>query len=466
MELLSELESIVGRPQVLSGTDVTDRATHFWDASPLQALAVVRPGSTSEVSQILKLCHKLEQPIVTHGGVTGLAGGDSSSTSDVILSLDRMNSIEPADVTNRSITVDAGATLQSVQEAAEYHQLQFGLDLGARGSCTIGGNISTNAGGLSVLRYGMMREQVLGLEAVLADGTIVSSMNQMMKNNTGYDLKQLFIGSEGTLGVVTRAVLRLRPPTPSINTAMVAFNDFEQVQRFLGSASGSLNAQLNAFEIMWQPYYALNTDPAVEGSVKAILPAHYSLYAIIETRGGDVERDAALFQQTMEAALTEEMIIDAVIAQSEQDRMDIWAVRENVDTALQVHKPHFVYDISLPVKSMAGYLTAVEDALKTRWQTLGFYAYGHLADGNLHLVIGPTLNPSDKVGEAHSFCNTVVFEHLQPLGGSISAEHGIGLYKKAYLTYSRSEAEIELMRSLKRTLDPKLILNRDKIVSV
>jgi len=223
-DLLTRLKHIVGDEHVLDQAEVALRATHFWDSSPMQAYALVKPCNTNEVSEVLKLCHSAGQAVVTHGGVTGLVDGEKTSTSEIVISLERMHKIES-------------------QEAAREHGLLYGLDLGARGSCTIGGNISTNAGGLSVLRYGMTREQVLGLEAVLADGTVLSSMNALLKNNAGYDLKQLFIGSEGTLGVVTRAVLRLRPDTPTVQTAILAFDSFGQVSDTLAHMSMKLNSQ-------------------------------------------------------------------------------------------------------------------------------------------------------------------------------------------------------------------------------
>jgi len=251
--LLDALANIVGPSNVLRGEQVSQRATHFWDSTPLVAKAIVRPANTAETSAVLKLCHEQSQTVVTHGGVTGLVDGNRTTSDDIILSLERQNHIESIDEKGRTMLVQAGAVLQNIQEAAADANLQFGLDLGARGSCTIGGNISTNAGGLSVLRYGMTREQVLGLEVVLADGTVLSSLNQMMKNNAGYDLKHLFIGSEGTLGIITRAVLRLRPATPHIDTALMAFASFDQVSDLLGEFSASLNGLVILSMPLWRP---------------------------------------------------------------------------------------------------------------------------------------------------------------------------------------------------------------------
>ncbi|MCH5375618.1 MAG: FAD-binding oxidoreductase, partial [Planctomycetes bacterium] len=254
---IESIAQIVGPGGILTGEDVSGRSDTWPPMGGCKARAIVRPASTAEVSKILKLCHEHGQPIVTHGGLTGLVGGAIAAPHEIVLSLERMNRTEPVDTANRTVTVDAGVPLQTVQETAEEAGLLFPLDLGARGSATIGGTISTNAGGNGVIRYGMMREQLLGVEAVLADGTVISSLNNVIKNNTGYDLKQLFIGSEGTLGIVTRAVLRLRPLPRSNHTAFVAIEDFDRLTRFLQAMDSALGGTLSAFEVMWNDFYSL-----------------------------------------------------------------------------------------------------------------------------------------------------------------------------------------------------------------
>ena len=467
--LLDALREACGAAHVLVGTDVAARATHFWDPAPLAAGAVVRPGSTAEVSAVLAACHRAGQSVVTHGGVTGLAGGDRTTPADVVLSLERLRDVETVDPLGRTMTVGAGCVLERARAAALEAGLQLGLDLGARGSCTIGGNIATNAGGLSVLRHGMMREQVLGLEAVLADGTVLSSMNRMLKNNAGYDLKQLFIGSEGTLGVVTRAVLRLRAPTPSRETALVACARFADVAALLAHVDTALNGTLNAFEVLWRPFYRLNTDPAHAGAGPAPLGRDHPLYAIVEARGADPARDAGTFARALETAFERGLVADAVVARSERERAEIWHVREQIDIALR-HDPVFPYDVSLPLADTEGYVGALERAVRARWPEGLLIAYGHLADGNLHLLVAP--RPMGAPGSPcaadvdawHRASDEMVFAPLGPLGGSISAEHGIGLLKKAHLPRSRTPAELDLMRALKRTLDPANILNPGKIL--
>ncbi|MFK8078938.1 MAG: FAD-binding oxidoreductase [Granulosicoccus sp.] len=476
-ELLDTLRGIVGEAHVLGPHQVKERATHFWDSTPLQARALVRPANTLETSAVLKACHTANQVVVTHGGVTGLVNGNHSTENDIILSLERQQSIENVDAIGRTISVQAGAILQNVSEAAEQAGLQLGLDLGARGSCTVGGNVATNAGGLSVLRYGMAREQVLGLEVVLADGTIISSMNRMMKNNAGYDLKHLFIGSEGTLGVVTRVVFRLRSETPVVSTALLAFDNFEGVSTTLRQLDTSLNGTLDAFEVIWQRFYQLNTNPERSDTARSPMSPHYPLYAIAESRSAASGNSEDVFEQTLAQLMDDGVVVDAVIAKSEQEAKNIWHIREHIDIALE-HDPMFVYDISLPIADMQSYVSRLENDVQSIWPQAIIYVYGHLADGNLHVLVAPppladasevadeTQQP-DRVAlyeQWHERSNQMVYGPLQELGGSISAEHGIGLHKKPYLSLSRSPTEIELMKVLKQTLDPKAILNRGKIV--
>lgn len=479
-ELLNTLREIVGEAHVLEPHQVRERATHFWDSAPLLAKALVRPATTNETAEILRCCHAVGQVVVTHGGVTGLVDGNRSTEGDIILSMERQQKIESIDVVGKTMSVQSGAVLQNVQEAAKDAGLQLGLDLGARGSCTIGGNVATNAGGLSVLRYGMTREQVLGLEVVLADGTIISSMNSMMKNNAGYDLKQLFVGSEGTLGVITRVVLRLRAATPYVKTALLAFDSFDNVSATLSQLDTSLNGTLDAFEVIWQPFYRLNTDPDRHNTARSPLLRDYPLYAIVETKSASQSISDDILEETLAKIMENGLVQDAVVAKSEHEAANIWFIREHIDIALE-HEPVFVYDISLPIAQMQAYVSQLETDVKRIWPEALLYIYGHLADGNLHILVAPPVRDIDiktafeKQGETnetdigdqwHARCNDLVYGPLQSIGGSISAEHGIGLLKKPYLSLSRSPTEIQLMRTLKQTLDPKCILNRGKIIDV
>ena len=454
-ELIPQLRSIVGDQGVVTGSDLHQRACSYWDPSPLHAKALVRPRSTDEVSQVLRLCHELGQPIVTHGGLTGVVDGTVVSEDELVLSLERMTAIEEIDPVGRTAIVQAGAVLQTVQEAVVEHDLYFPLDLGARGSCTIGGNVATNAGGINVIRYGMMRELVLGLEAVMAGGTIISSMNRMLKNNAGYDLKQLFIGTEGTLGIVTRAVLKLKEAPASHNTAMVALESFESVAQLLKFMERKLAGHLSAYEVMWRDYFQAVTEP---GWHRAPMGRDYPFYVVMEANGADAEADAAQFMIALEEAIESGMAVDAVIPKSVSERDALWAIREDFEAITEVN-PTFLYDVSLPIVHMDEYIQQVETSLARRWPQGKCYVLGHIGDGNLHLFVSPGFGDSN----LHPQADQDVYEPLIKYGGSVSAEHGIGLEKRGWLGSSRSDPEMELMRLLKRTLDPKNLLNPGKI---
>ncbi|GAA0687759.1 FAD-binding oxidoreductase [Marinobacterium maritimum] len=452
-QIIEALTGIVGDKGILTGTDVTQRLEGWIGAPQCSAKAIVRPANTEELSAVMALCHHYDQRVTTHGGMTGLVGGAISSSEDIVVSLERMRTIVEVDAENRTLTAEAGVTLQAIQEAADSADLFYPVDLGARGSATIGGNISTNAGGNRVLRYGMTRESVLGLEAVLADGTVISSLSKVIKNNTGYDLRQLFIGSEGTLGIVTKAVLRLRAKPRGEATALVAVEDFNQLSKLLSLAESALSGSLSSFEVMWNDFYSLVTSFERH---RAPLPSSSPFYVILETQGSSNESEQARLEALLGEALEQELISDAVLTQSVSEREKVWAIRDDVE-ALFSMVPIHGFDISLPIPAMQDYLEKLKHNLLKKWPDGRLVAFGHLGDGNLHVVIGQ-IPMEDK--EA---LNEVVYRGLAQLGGSISAEHGIGLEKKAYLQHSRSEAELELMRILKQALDPKRLLNPGKI---
>lgn len=454
---IDKIKEIVGPSGILLGEDVTSRSDSWPPTGGCQAKAVVRPASTEEVSRVLKLCHTEGQSVVTHGGLTGLVGGARACKDDLVLSLERMNTIEAVDTINRTVTVEAGVPLQKVHAAAQEAGLLFPLDLGARGSCMIGGNISTNAGGNAVIRYGMMRDQLLGVEAVLADGTIISSLKTVIKNNTGYDLKQLFIGSEGTLGIVTRAVLRLRSLPRSCNTALVAIEDFEQLGCFLKDMDSALGGALSAFEVMWNDFYRLLVVQSDEHG-QPLGPSH-GFYVLIESTGGHEEADKTRFEGALEDALNNGLIADAVIAQSKQQRADLWAIRDDIEGLARRLSPLITYDISLGIEQMDDYVKEVRQQLTEHWPDSRMVVFGHLGDGNIHLVI--TVGSLEE-SEVHAV-ETIVYEALGRRQGVISAEHGIGLEKREYLKHSRSAQEIALMKTIKQALDPKGILNPGKI---
>ena len=455
--LIDRIQTVVGPGGLLTGEDVSSRSDGWPPQGGCRARAIVRPADTDEVSRTLALCHEAGQPVVTHGGLTGLVGGARTGPDDLVLSLERMNRLEAVDTANRTVTVQAGVPLQRIQEAAEEAGLLFPLDLGARGSATIGGNIATNAGGNSVIRYGMTREQVLGIEAVLADGTVISSLNHVIKNNTGYDLKQLFVGSEGTLGVVTQAVLRLRPLPRSRQTALVAVPDFDRLVAFLQAMDSALGGTLSAFEVMWNDFYRLIVGDGRKHG-RPLDPDH-AFYVLVESTGGDEAGDGQRFESALHEALEQEMLADAVLAQSEQQRNDLWAIRDDVEGLVESLFPPLSFDISLNILKMEAYVDQVRARLSERWPQSRMVAFGHLGDGNIHLGIGVgSMAPED----VHAV-EEIVYGSLGP-GGVVSAEHGIGLEKREWLSCSRSAEELELMRTIKRALDPKNILNPGKIL--
>jgi FAD/FMN-containing dehydrogenase len=456
--IIQKLTEILGKEAVLTSSEANERVASNWrQTENLNCLALIRPKTTEEVASVLKICHEANQPVVPHGGLTNVVGGVVTNPDEIALSLERMNVIEEINIQNKTATVQAGVILEHLQKNIAVNNLFFPLDLGARGSCMIGGNISTNAGGIQALRYGVMRNLVLGLEVVLADGTIISSMNKMLKNNAGYDLKHLFIGSEGTLGIITKAVLRLEDAPKSRNTAFVGLESFEKVSQFLRFSKKFLNNQLSTFEIIWNDYYCLMTSPP--SPFYPPLPQKYPFYVLLESLGQDIDNDHAIFQNMLEKCLDENLIFDAAVAQSEQEFNWFWGIREQVEFIFSIHHPVFLFDISLAVSDMNNYIEQIKRDLKKVWSEVAFYAYGHIGDGNLHLFVSCG---NDDEATRHQV-EEIVFVPLHQIGGSITAEHGIGLEKKQWLHLSRTPDEISLMKTLKQALDPKGILNRRKI---
>ncbi len=453
-DLIETLRTSLSEGAVLTGEDATAAAQTPW-ARLGTPRAVLRPRWTAEVATILRLAHDAGQPVTAWGGKTGLVDGCRADGA-LALSLERMNRIEAIDPVAGSMTVQAGCVLQTACEAAEAEGLLLPLDLGARGSATIGGNISTNAGGNRVIRYGMMRELVLGLEAVLADGTVVSSMNQLIKNNAGYDLKQLFIGSEGTLGIVTRAVIRLQPLPTSQNVAFLGVRSFDQLPRLLRRLQTELGGALSAFEVMWDDYYQLVTTEPARG--RPILADRYPYYVLVEASGADAAEMEARFEAVLAGALEAGEADDAVIAKTGAERAQIWALRDDVGQTGR-NRPVFTFDVSLGVRHMEAYIAGLRETLAARWPAPTCVVFGHLGDGNLHVIVGV----GESGPEVRHAVEEIVYRPLEPIGGSISAEHGIGLQKRAFLPLSRSATEIALMRTLKQALDPKGILNPGKI---
>ncbi|MCW3473501.1 FAD-binding oxidoreductase [Limobrevibacterium gyesilva] len=458
ISVLAELRGAIGADSVMAGDAM--EAKHFADwvvkaAEGAGPIAVAYPRSTADVSAILRVCHAHRIPVVPQGGLTGLVGGATPVAGCIALSLSRMRAVEEVDAAAATITVQAGVPLQVVQEAADAAGLLFPLDIGSRGSCVIGGNVSTNAGGNRVLRYGMTRELVLGIEVVLADGTVMTSLNKMLKNNAGYDLKHLFIGSEGTLGVVTRLVLRLFPKPESVCTAFCALPDYAAVLELLRRARGKLGGALSAFEVIWPEFYKLAT---TEHGVRPPVGAAAGVYVLMDSLGSDQEQDTAIFSALIEAALEDGVVDDAVIAQSYRESREFWSLRDSVAEFQRTFDPHVGFDVSVPIGRMQEFIDDCRAHLVARYAPVRALWFGHIADSNLHICVkqepdGPTKKEIDQI----------VYGRVRAFGGSVSAEHGIGLLKKPYLEYSRSPVELDVMRRVKAALDPEGILNPGKV---
>lgn len=455
--LIEDLRALLGHEAVLTGDAVHSRSAGAFRPDALVANVLVRPKTPAEVAEIMKLCAAAGQTVVTQGGLTGLVRGADASADELILSMERLTRIEHIDIAGRTMTVEAGVTLQQIQEAAAAVDLYYGVDYGARGTATIGGGIATNAGGNRVIRYGMTRASVLGLEAVLANGTVISSMNTMMKNNSGYDLKQLFIGSEGTLGVVTRAVIRLHEMPASQCTALVAATDFDDVVRLLKHMDRSLGGQLAAFELMWQAYFDLVSTPPAAG--RSPFTERYPFYVLLESAGADQEADSERFMQALEGAMADGMIVDATVAQSLDQRDALWRMRDSVEEMFKFGKC-FNFDVSLPVSEMRSYAEGVSAAAATHWPDGKCWIFGHMGDGNLHVSFWV----GDGSAEAKHAVEEIVYGPLAAFRGAVSAEHGIGLDKREWLGVSRTQGELGLMRQLKGFMDPQGLLNPGKVV--
>jgi FAD/FMN-containing dehydrogenase len=457
----NELIDQFGSNAVIIGNDIPEKYFSDWmTTTPVgTAIALVRPSSTEEVSSLLRLCNSRGIPVVPQGGLTGLAGGAKPVKGCVLISMERMNQIESIDLPSSTISVQAGVTMGAVQRCAKDSGLFFPLDLGGRDSCTIGGNLSTNAGGNRVLRYGMARDLILGLEVVLADGTILSHMNLMLKDNTGYDLKQLFVGSEGTLGVITKAVLKLFPQPRSTNTALCALKDYDAVLKLLTHVRQNLGANLSAFEMMWPDFYERMTSGL--GHLTTPMAYGHGAYVLIEAQGTSPESDKDHFEHVLEETLEREIVEDVVVAQSESDALKIWAVRDSSGEFRAVFWPHVGFDVSIPTGQIGNFVEDLKAQLKKKWPDTQTVFFGHVGDSNVH--IGVKVKEGDQPEEE---IEDFVYSRVGEWRGSISAEHGIGTLKREYLHHSRSPAELQLMKLLKTAMDPQNILNPGKVIQL
>ena len=460
--ILAELQALVGADVALAPT-ATLLEKHTRDfcvtgAVDVGVRALVFPRAAEQVSKVLAYCNERGIAVQPQGGMTGLAGGAVPVGPCVIIGLERMRTVRELDTAAGTITVEAGVTMETVQKSADAAELFFPLDLGGRGSCQIGGNVSTNAGGNRVLRYGMARDLVLGIEAVLADGTVIDALRKVIKNNSGYDLRQLFIGAEGTLGIITAVVLRLFPKPRSACTGICAVDDYAGVLELLKRVRSGFGSLLSAYEVMWPDFYELGT---VALGRKPPLELGHGVYVLIETLGTDPEADQARYETVIGEAIEAGIVKDAIIAQSQREATELWAVRDSPgEWQKGVHWPQLGFDVSVPTGEIGPLADEINAELKRRWPELVAVFFGHVADGNLHVsarMSGHSIPELD--------IENAVYGIVSRRRGSISAEHGIGSLKIPFLHFSRSEAEIALMRAIKQAMDPKGIMNPGKLFS-
>ncbi|MDH4191143.1 MAG: FAD-binding oxidoreductase [Betaproteobacteria bacterium] len=463
-ELIDALAQLVGSAQVL--TEARDLAPYFTDwrkQYSANAECVVRPANTGEVSRVVELCANQDIGIVPQGGNTGLCGGSvpTGMRREVVVSLSRLNRIREVDPLNNTITVEAGCVLAAVQTAAEGAMRFFPLSLAAEGSCQIGGNLSTNAGGVNVLRFGNTREQALGLEVVLPDGRVWNGLRGLRKDNTGYDLKQLFIGAEGSLGIITAAVLKLYPKPEASATAWIALNSPREAVGLLASLRGQLGDRLVAFELVSRRCLEAVLVHA-RGSSDPLGDVHpwYVLAEFADCGSADALR--ANLERVLVGCAESAALRDAALAHSAAQARALWRIRESIPEAQFSNVKH---DISVPVSRLPEFIERSDAALERRFPGVTPYTFGHIGDGNLHYNVGmPDAAATAALIARRSEVNAVVYEVVDALGGSISAEHGLGQLKREEILAHKSALELEMMRAIKRALDPRQVMNPGKVL--
>ncbi|QDJ49666.1 FAD-binding oxidoreductase [Bordetella hinzii] len=469
MTLLQELQSLLGPAHVLAGEDAEPYALDWRRRYRGRALAVARPGSTEEVAAVLRLCHRHGAPVVPQGGNTGLCGGatpDDSGTA-VILSTARLNRVRAIDTDNDTITVEAGCVLQAVQEAAEQAGRLFPLSLAAEGSCTIGGNLATNAGGTQVLRYGNARELALGLEVVTAEGEIWNGLRGLRKDNTGYDLRDLYIGSEGTLGVITAATLKLYPLPVARCTALLTLASVDDAVELLSRARAGFGASLTGFELMAADclqavlrLFPQQRLPFEGESLKA------PWFALLELSDSESEAHAReRFEAVLGAAIEDGLAGDAAIAENLAQSQALWHLRESIPLAEAELGKSVKHDVSIPISSIAHFVRVTNAELQERFPGVRNVIFGHLGDGNLHYNVARSAGQTEAdLLTLQPAIYDVVHQSVQAHAGSISAEHGVGQLKRDELPRYKSAVELALMKRIKAALDPRGLMNPGKVL--
>jgi FAD/FMN-containing dehydrogenase len=470
--LLQTLRSAVGDAQVLThedpATDLSAWETDWRGRSHGRALAVVRPGNTAEVAAVVKACVAVGASLVPQGGNTGLVVGSvpDDSGTQVLLSLTRMNAVRALDTANLTLTVEAGCVLQAVQQTAEKAGLLFPLSLAAEGSCTIGGNLATNAGGTQVLRYGNARDLCLGLEVVTAQGDIWHGLSGLRKDNTGYDLRDLFIGSEGTLGIITAATLKLHPQPLARLTAWAALPSLDAAVALLGLAQRHLGAGLTGFEVMGQ--FALCLVDKHFPTLRVPLWTESPYCVLLENSDSESEEHARTqFERLLEAALEQGLVSDAVVAESLAQARGLWHIRESIPLAQAQEGLNIKHDISIPVSRIPAFCEETDALLAREIPGVRLVNFGHLGDGNLHYnVQAPEqVDAADFLRTQESEVNRLVFEAVSRYDGSISAEHGVGSLKVDTLPKHKDPVALALMRTIKTALDPLNTMNPGRVLS-
>ena len=466
-ELLEQLKAVVGpKGFVDDPTDAAPYLSEWRGRFTGKAAAVIRPASTEEVAEVVRLCHQAGQAIVPQGGNTSLVGGSIpfETGSEIVLSLGRMNRIRDLDPLNHTVTVEAGCVLQTLQEKAAEADRLLPLSFGAEGTCQIGGVLSTNAGGTMTVRYGNTRDLVLGIEAVLPDGRIWNGLRRLRKDNTGYDLKHLFIGAEGTLGVITAAVLKLFPRPKQIETAFAAVPDPAAAIALLSEMREATGDAVTAFELI--PRIGIDFALRHVQGVIDPLSERYDWYVLLETSAGtQSEGFRALFESGLEKGFESGLILDAVLAESSTQQRTFWFIREAIVEAQKYEGGSLKNDVSVPVSRVADFIAAATEAVSARIPGIRPVPFGHVGDGNIHFNLSQP-EGADTAGYMARWdeIQTVVNDIVRGLDGSISAEHGIGRIKREELVRVKSPIEIELMRAIKAAFDPKGIMNPGKLV--
>jgi D-lactate dehydrogenase (cytochrome) len=466
-DFLAQCRDIVGTAHVLTEQEDTIPYLSDWRKRTVgSALAVLRPGNSQEVAQIVQLCHDRKIPIVPQGGNTGLVLGSIPDTSGtaILISLRRLNRIRQIDIANLTMTVEAGCTLELIQNAADQANCFFPLSLASEGSCTIGGNLSTNAGGTAVLRFGNARELCLGLEVVTPQGELWDGLRSLRKDNTGYDLKNLYIGAEGSLGIITAAVVKLFPKPNSHATAIVAINSANEALTLLNRMQTLSGNNLCAFELMSD--YSMELVHQLFSEIKPIFEKKYSYYVLLEVASHEAFAELQTkFQFHLETCLEDGLLSDVAISQNEKQRKDFWILRESISAAQTKQGRNIKHDISLPTSMIPQFIERAQAALNRNFPTSRLVCFGHLGDGNLHFNVYPPISSTDAdFEEIEMQINRCIHDLVHRFDGSISAEHGIGVLKRQELKRYASELELRLMQQIKLALDPNNLMNPGKIL--